>query len=64
VIHEQKKRIQDLAKYNQECENASMQTQKTENQLKEKEQTRQSVQLEKYSLEKKLSQLSEKNLKE
>jgi chromosome segregation ATPase len=53
-----------LAKYNQECENASMQTQKTENMLKEKETQRQHVQKEKQDLEKKLSQLSEKNLKE
>ena len=64
VLQEQKKRSQDLAKYNQECENASMQTQKTENMLKEKETQRQQVQMEKQTLEKKLSQLSEKNLKE
>ena len=41
-----------------------MQTQKTENQLKEKETQRQQIQQEKQALEKKLSQLSEKNLKE
>lgn len=64
VIQEQKKRRTDLAKYNQECDNASMQTQKSENMLKEKETQRQTVQQDKQSLEKKLSQLSEKNLKE
>jgi hypothetical protein len=41
-----------------------MQTQKTENMLKEKETQRQLTQQDKQSLEKKLSQLSEKNLKE
>ena len=64
VLQEQKKRGQDLVKYNQECENASMQTQKTENMLKEKETQRQLTQQDKQSLEKKLSQLTEKNLKE
>jgi hypothetical protein len=39
--------MQNLAKYNQECENASMQTQKTENMLKEKETNRQQVQQDK-----------------
>lgn len=64
VIQEQKNRRTDLARYNQECENASMQTQKTENMLKEKESQRQTIQQDKQTLEKKLSQLSEKNLKE
>ena len=41
-----------------------MQTQKTENMLKEKETQRQSIQQDKMTLEKKLSLLSEKNLKE
>ena len=37
VLQEQKKRQSDLKKYNNECELASMQTQKAENLLKEKE---------------------------
>jgi len=41
-----------------------MQTQKTENMLKEKETQRQTIQQDKMTLEKKLSLLSEKNLKE
>jgi hypothetical protein len=41
-----------------------MQTQKTENMLKEKETQRQAIQQDKMTLEKKLSLLSEKNLKE
>ena len=57
VIQEQKKRRTDLAKYNQECDNASMQTQKSENMLKEKETQRQTVQQDKQSLEKKLRRI-------
>jgi hypothetical protein len=57
-------RQKNLAKYNQDCEQASMQTQKTENLLNEKENARQVVANEKLAQEKRLAGLNEKNLKE
>lgn len=53
-----------MTKYNKDCEQASMQTQKTENTLKEKEVTRYQEQEKRESLEKDLAELTEKNLKE
>jgi hypothetical protein len=53
-----------LHSYNQECESASLQTQKTEALLKEKDAKRYDVQAQRQAQEKKLSLLSEKNLKE
>ena len=51
-------------KYNKDCEAASLNTQKTENTLKEKEVSRYQVQESREQLEKELADLTEKNLKE
>lgn len=51
-------------KYNKDGEQASLQTQKTENTLKEKEVSRYQVQENREQLEKELADLTEKNLKE
>lgn len=60
----QANRLKNLAKYNKDCEQASLQTQKTENTLKEKEVGRHQEQEKREALEKELADLTEKNLKE
>lgn len=60
----QANRLKDLMKYNKDCEAASLNTQKTENTLKEKEVSRYQVQESREQLEKELADLTEKNLKE
>lgn len=60
----QEVRLRNLAKYNKDCEQASLQTQKTENTLKEKEVGRYQEQEKRETLEKELADLTEKNLKE
>lgn len=57
-------RLKNLVKYNKDCEQASLQTQKTENTLKEKEVARYQEQEKREALEKELAELTEKNLKE
>ena len=60
----QAQRLKDLTQYNKDIEQASLQTQKTENMLKEKETQRHQEQQKREALEKELADLTEKNLKE
>ena len=64
LMGKQEVRLRNLAKYNKDCEQASLQTQKTENTLKEKEVGRYQEQEKRETLEKELADLTEKNLKE
>ena len=55
----QANRLKNLSKYNKDCEQASLQTQKTENTLKEKEVARYQEQEKREGLEKQLAEITE-----